>query len=217
MANQNNRGRTPWDLIAENKTHTFVIVIILFLGLVLIVANGYTFKSNYFSLEPDVNLKGKNVVVLDTTSVSKKEIAKAPFSKKEEDSKFKSTQEIKKPIKEKKESITQPTINVTSNNQSGGITANQVNIGSVPRNLDENFKRQLLEALTIKSEKIDIASVMGDSESFRFANQINDFLKSQGYINVEGVSQAVYSKPVIGQFIDRDKIGVKITIGSKSD
>lgn len=58
---------------------------------------------------------------------------------------------------------------------------------------------------------------MGDSEAFRFANQINDFLKAQGYLNVEGVSQAMYSKPMIGQYLNRDNKGIKIIIGSKPE
>jgi hypothetical protein len=57
---------------------------------------------------------------------------------------------------------------------------------------------------------------MGDAESFQFANQINDFLKSQGFTKVDGVSQSVFTKPVVGQFMNRDSSGVKILIGSNT-
>ncbi len=120
---------------------------------------------------------------------------------------------IKEP---KKDTVKTQVVNVTSNNQNGGITANQVNIGSIPRNLDINTQGQLLSFLNSKDERIDINSIMGDAESFQFANQINDFLKSQGFTNVDGVNQSVFTKPVIGQFMNRDSSGVHILIGSNA-
>lgn len=216
MTNQNNRGRTFWDFISEHPKKTFSIIIILVLLLIFIVMNKYTLKSGSFSLEPEKLQNVENVQVFDTIKNTKNNILKASLPNNITSSKSRTLKELVKTNQHKKDSIIHPPmINVSSTNQSGGITANQVNIGSIPRNIDNKTKNELLEMLKVKNEPIDISSVMGDSEAFKYANQINDFLKSQGYTKVEGVSQAVYSKPVIGQFIERDNIGIKIIIGSK--
>lgn len=218
MTEHNNRGRTFWDFISENPKKTFVTIVILALLLVFIIVNKYSFKNNYFSLEPEKTENTKNVPLPDSVKENINEILKTSLPKNLTVKQYYPTKEKTRINIPKKDSvIKQPMINVSSTNQSGGITANQVNIGAIPRNLDENLKNQLLENLKNKSEKIDIASVMGDSEAFRFANQINDFLKNQGYLNVEGVSQAVYSKPMIGQYLNRDTKGIKIIIGSKPE
>lgn len=217
MANQNNHGRTIWDLISDHPKITLVIIIGL---IVLIFANNYSFTSSLFSIQPEKSESIEKVSTNDTASQNKSEVLKTSLPKN-----VTVKQYYPNPTKEKattnlspKDSlIKQPTVNVSSTNQSGGITANQVNIGAIPRNLDVNLKNQLLVNLKDKNEHIDIASVMGDSEAFRLANQINDFLKAQGYLNVEGVSQAMYSKPMIGQFLDRDANGIKIVIGSKPE
>lgn len=215
----NNRGRTFWDLIAEHPKMVFSIIILLVLVVVFLALNKYSIKSSVLSLEPDrqqinsvteINDTGKNdkASKLDTSSfIQRKSLPNSPAKTN------KDLIVIKEP---KKDTIKTEVVNVTSNNQSGGITANQVNIGSIPRNLDVNTERQLLSFLNSKNERIDINSVMGDAESFQFANQINDFLKSQGFTKVDGVSQSVFTKPVVGQFMNRDSSGVKILIGSNS-
>jgi hypothetical protein len=214
MANQNNRGRTFWDLIAENSKMTFIIILILIVIISVLLFNGYALKSNFLTLEPEKKLDKENIQTFDT-AVAIKSVS------------FDTSQEITKPVvinklnEQKKISQTEKfnsnnsAVNVTSNNQSGGITANQVNIGAIPRNLDDKTQNQLLTIIKKKDEPIDISSVMGDAEAFRYANQINDFLKTQGYSKVDGVSQAIFSKPIIGQFIEKDSIGVKIIIGAK--
>lgn len=220
MTNQNNRGRTFWDLIAEHSKMTFTLILILIAIILLLVFNRYTFKSNFLTLEPEKKINNENVQTFDTAVTIKKEafstsqvIAKQLVN----NAKSNILKEQKKINKYEKLNNNNPTVSVISNNQSGGITANQVNIGAVPRNLDDKTQNQLLGILKKKNEPIDISSVMGDSEAFKYANQINDFLKSQGYTKVEGVSQSVFSKPVIGQFINKDSIGFKIVIGTKLD
>lgn len=94
--------------------------------------------------------------------------------------------------------------NINSYNQSGGITAGVVNLGTHPRKVDDQSGKQLLENLQ-KEKKIVITSVMGDQEAFNFGHQILNFLKEKGY-NAEGVNQAIYSKPIIGQFIENQKV-----------
>jgi len=215
----NNRGRTFWDLIAEHPRMVFSIIILLVLVVVFLALNKYSIKSSVLSLEPDrqqvnpvtqINDTGKNdkATKLDTSAFIQRKSIPNTLTKT-----HKELIVIKEP---KKDTVKTQVVNVTSNNQNGGITANQVNIGSIPRNLDLNTQRQLLSFLNSKNERIDINSVMGDAESFQFANQINDFLKAQGFTKVDGVSQSVFTKPVVGQFMNRDSSGVKILIGSNT-
>lgn len=104
-------------------------------------------------------------------------------------------------------------VSVTSYNQQGGITAQEVNIGQQPRSLtfeNKNFLESLSEINP--SKQITIECVLGDGEAFQFANEIKSYLESLGW-NVNGVDQAVYSIPVIGQTIFPD--ATKIIIGSR--
>ena len=105
--------------------------------------------------------------------------------------------------------------NVTSYFQSGGITAGQVVVAPPARKLSQDNYDQLINLLPDKNEKIDITSIMGDSEAFQLATQISDFLKYQGYKAVNGVNQGVYNGPVFGQQVSRDSLGVKIIIGAR--
>lgn len=104
-------------------------------------------------------------------------------------------------------------ISITSNNQSGGITAHTVNIGSARRQLDAASAQQLLQALP-KNKPVKVVAVMGDQEAVAFATQILDHLKANGY-QAEGVDQAVYSQPVVGQFINPTASGFEVVIGGK--
>lgn len=79
MTNQNNRGRTFWDFISENPRITFATIVILFSLLIFIIINKYTFKNNYFTLEPEKSENQKNIIVSDTISQNK--TFKTPISK----------------------------------------------------------------------------------------------------------------------------------------
>lgn len=119
----------------------------------------------------------------------------------------------KKDNMENKKNDTPNVVNVTSYNQSGGITANQVNIGSQPRVLDTKLQSQLLQLLSgKKAQTISVVSVMGDGEAFSFATQIKNFLTKEGF-TVDGVSQAVYTEPVMGQNFNPEKL--EIVIGTR--
>ena len=104
------------------------------------------------------------------------------------------------------------TINITSHDQRGGITAYNVNIGPQDRKLTPQLADQLISYIKDKSiEEITITAVLGDQEAFQFATIIKNFLKDNGY-SVDGVNQAVYSQPVQGQIIEPSKDGERINI-----
>lgn len=104
-------------------------------------------------------------------------------------------------------------ISITSNNQSGGITAHTVNIGTTRRQLDAASAQQLLKALP-KNKPVKVVAVMGDQEAFAYATQILAHLNANGYL-AEGVDQAVCSQPVVGQFINPTASGFEVVIGGQ--
>lgn len=69
---------------------------------------------------------------------------------------------------------------VKSENQSGGITARNVTIGSIQRTLDKKTKHAILQSLD-KSKPVDISVAMNGKEADIFAHEIKQFLNSQGY------------------------------------
>lgn len=109
----------------------------------------------------------------------------------------------------------QPTqiINVNSHNQKGGITAGVVNISSQPRKLTDETASQLMHLVSSKKgQTIIVTCTMGDGEAFGYATQIKNYLTTNG-ISVDGVNQAVYSQPVMGQNYNPDRH--EIIIGTK--
>lgn len=110
----------------------------------------------------------------------------------------------------------QAIVNITSNHQTGGITAQNVNIGLKPQQRILNFalKKQLFEFLNDKNEIIDISSVNGDVEAYNFAVEIGQFLQRNGYTKVN-TSQAIYSPPLEGQTMTRVNNHAQIEIGSQ--
>lgn len=104
---------------------------------------------------------------------------------------------------------------ITSNNQSGGITAHTVNFGPTARMMNHQLGSQIQQHIPTSS-KVNVVAVLGDGEAFGFANQILSWLKTNGYPNAVGVDQAVYAQPVMGQNINKIKEGeFELIIGSR--
>jgi hypothetical protein len=105
---------------------------------------------------------------------------------------------------------------ITSHNQSGGITAHTVNFGPTARAMNAQLGGQLKQMIPTTAS-VRVVSVLGDGEAFGFANQVLTWLKENGYPKVEGVDQAVYSGPVIGQNINQKSPGeFEIIIGTRA-
>ena len=83
--------------------------------------------------------------------------------------------------------------NVTSYNQSGGVTAHTVNIGPQRRKMDDALRNQILTQLP-RDKEISVTAVMGDGEALEFALEINAFLHANGFKvpSATGISQAVF-------------------------
>jgi hypothetical protein len=212
MHDNDSNGKTLWDLIARSPI-VFLLIFLLIMATTVSLVVWMTNKkigiqTPWFSTQqppPEISqdTSNKSKTKIDTTAIINQNTH--PKNPKV------SSIIIKQP---NKDTVKTQVVTVTSNNQLGGITANQVNIGSQPRKLDISTANQLVNYIPNKDEKIDLTCIMGDAESFQFATQIKDFLLSIGYKNVNGVSQALFNQPVKGQFMDRDSSGVKIVIGS---
>jgi hypothetical protein len=94
---------------------------------------------------------------------------------------------------------------VTSHNQSGGITAHTVNIAPQARDLNSpefnETKEQILREIP-KTQKVMVSAAFGDSEAFKLACQIHDFMKANGHDVQDGVMHAMLSKPIQGMIVD---------------
>ena len=105
---------------------------------------------------------------------------------------------------------------ITSNNQMGGITAHTVNFGPTARSMNHELGAQLKQQVP-ESASVRVVAVLGDGEAFGFANQVLTWMKGNGYSKIEGVDQAVYSQPVMGQNINKkSESEFEIIIGSRT-
>jgi cytoskeletal protein RodZ len=107
--------------------------------------------------------------------------------------------------------------NVSSQNQSGGITAGTVNVygPKQQRHLDQQGVDFLTQHIS-KTGKVTVTAVMGDSEALVYAQEITNWLRANGWTNVDGVNQAIFSGPVFGQGVSPNKDGgFDIQIGNQ--
>jgi hypothetical protein len=70
--------------------------------------------------------------------------------------------------------------NVTSHNQSGGITAGKIVVGQPARHVDAQLGGELRQKVP-RGIPVFIQIEMGDVESKQFAEEISGFLKKEGY------------------------------------
>jgi hypothetical protein len=104
---------------------------------------------------------------------------------------------------------------ITSYNQMGGITAHTVNFGPTARSMNDQLGAQLKQNIP-SGASVRVVAVLGDGEAFGFANQVLSWMKANGYTKVEGVDQAVFSQPVMGQNINKKSSDeFELIIGTK--
>jgi hypothetical protein len=71
--------------------------------------------------------------------------------------------------------------NVTSYNQSGGITAHTVNVDRrIKRTMTDDFRAGLLRGLP-RDKPIQVMGMNGNTESMAFANEIHHFLQANNF------------------------------------
>lgn len=108
-------------------------------------------------------------------------------------------------------------VNVTSYYQSGGITAQTVNVGLVPRRFAQETADSIVALIQDRSASVEIISSMGDGEALQFATEIFEWMKANGYTQVRGVNQAMWGSPVLGNRIEPKPDGsFAIVIGTNN-
>ena len=98
--------------------------------------------------------------------------------------------------------------NVSSQNQTGGITAGIVNFAPPRRQLNEGVKKQLDELFTDPNEKIKISAQMSDGEANDYAEEIKEYLVGKGF-QIKEVAQFMQSPPILGQALTSDRDGTR--------
>ncbi len=105
-------------------------------------------------------------------------------------------------------------ISIKSSKQSGGITAQNVNIQPQKRYLTVELKLQINEIILKNTGKnITVVATLGNQEALEFASEIFEYIKSKGR-EVSGVYQAVYTTPIKWQHIKEKKDSIEFVIGS---
>lgn len=87
-------------------------------------------------------------------------------------------------------------VRITSYNQQGGITAQNVNIGAVARHINDGLRRQITQMIP-RTQKVVVSAALGDGEAYQLAHEIMVFMQQQGY-SVEGINQSVWMPPIEG-------------------
>jgi hypothetical protein len=93
------------------------------------------------------------------------------------------------------------TYNVSSTNQSGGITAGRINVynqqpGWRDINAMPNLEKMLLHNLSqFRARNFKVTAVWGDEEAHNFAHQLRDWLRANGFTVEDFVSQSAFTAP----------------------
>lgn len=176
-----------WDFLHLNKPLKtllgFLTSSIIFFIFYLIY-NGYKIETKYGSITPpQVEKPSLNKPSIKSDTVWKTKIIKEikPVNKiVYRNSYLKKDSSI---ISNKDTKVT-PTVNVTSNNQTGGITAQNVAIGKFVPELTEQLKESILSNIDDKNKNIRISYISGVENSMELAFKIKQFLESSGYLNI---------------------------------
>lgn len=204
-------GMTMWDYLHEHPIISFAFVIAIFAIAGSLIYNGYSIKSSALSIEKDkIDTPKQNTQIpnkIAVTPKNSKQYTKVAYTRPIKNY----GSDVKKSIPD---TIKASIVNVTSNNQQGGITANQVNIGSISRKFDDNWKKSTLSLLPNKNEKIVVGGIGSDQDSMDFASALFEFLVSQGYTNLQGVN-TLFGVRSYGEKFERDSEKALFTIGPK--
>lgn len=86
-------------------------------------------------------------------------------------------------------------------------------INTKPKQRHLNEEDRAIFAKLSKEKKINLFSILGDSEAITYADEVNDYLKTQGY-NIE--SYGLISGPISGSHINDKQENYEIIIGSNN-
>jgi len=106
------------------------------------------------------------------------------------------------------------TINVTSHNQLGGITAGVVNLNSASPRMLSSSDKKILQSIPAHAQ-INIEHSLNDAEAYQYAEQILEYLKLENKNVSEQISMCMWIPPVQGQEIIQGEESCIIRIGTQ--
>ena len=109
-----------------------------------------------------------------------------------------------------------PNVNITSHNQTGGITAHTVNVGRPQRAIDDDCRNNLLNGIP-GDRPVAIRALLGDTEAITFAEQIRALLIANGYRmkdNATGISQCVFVPTPHGTIVTTHDDHTDVVVGA---
>lgn len=177
-------------------------------------------RSDYFNLLLEGENKPVNIIETTAKKITKKDSPKIKNTSKTESQKSGITanrvSKQKKDKNNKAKDLSGNTIinEVSSVNQQGGITANEVifNQGNPQRKLNSFLESQMLMELNDQKDKtIEVECILGDGEGFIFATEIKKFLEGEGF--KVSLSQSIFSQPISGQILDKETS--RVIIGTR--
>jgi hypothetical protein len=99
------------------------------------------------------------------------------------------------------------------NSPGGFLIQGDIKIGAQARILSDKDKNDLIKNLD-KSKKILVSTIDSDSEAFKFATQILQFLKNQGY-SATGIDRVSYTSSFVGVKVEAKETGdYEVRVGS---
>ena len=107
--------------------------------------------------------------------------------------------------------------NVTSNNQSGGITAHTVNAFPKPRRLNSDKCESISNKLfPYRDRPILIDTILNDREAIIYAKDTESCLQRKGF-QIEGIQKTLYEVPPEGQdiYVFKDKVLIKVGVAKR--
>lgn len=221
--NQKGYGRTFFDFISEYPKVTFFTVLLLVGVIVFLIIKGNSFKIGSIEVNSVEKIRRDTVMLIERETIW---VEKPKVITKYSDQKVEGSATTVKRGDTIIEAKNQPAnINTGVNH---GVIGNEntfnVNIKEVQRVLDEPSKRKLIQLIEeiIESNnlnrdtRIQISSI-SNNESFNFARQIEQFLKSEGYNISSAIGAFQISPPIIGTRVGLDRSHIVIKVGYISE
>jgi len=112
-------------------------------------------------------------------------------------------------------SINHGSIIFTQHQMGGQVAHSIVNVGQQPRQISQAVANVLISELRkYPSEEFEISSLMGDTETYNLAQNLETILKLAGWTSSSGISQSLFSGLPRGVIIETpvEKMSLKILL-----
>jgi hypothetical protein len=189
-------GQFFLDYIIRNKKYKKII------GLVLMLCAGLGIWGSYYLQDKDnqsllndlSQIKTSNVEL--TSLLKQRESDLSKISEQNDNLKIQLSE-----LKKQQEEIKIISELATKEISRSRVAIENINVKSISRGISQIDKIKMIDNLKkFENKEIILTTVLGDTEAFQFAEQIKEVFVQSGW-KVDGISQALYNKPVNGIII----------------